>query len=57
MRAYGTGFDTRSCGACGRPEGAAEVESSHYTTEGIVRYLRCPCGRRRVELAGGLSRG
>ncbi|PRY01675.1 hypothetical protein [Allonocardiopsis opalescens] len=26
--------------------------SSHYTSQGIVRYLRCACGRWQVELAG-----
>ncbi|MFC4562537.1 hypothetical protein ACFO4E_11795 [Nocardiopsis mangrovi] len=39
------------CVSCGGPGAAAQVESSHYTSEGIVRYLRCPCGERRVEVA------
>ncbi|NYE48914.1 hypothetical protein HDA32_004034 [Spinactinospora alkalitolerans] len=40
-----------TCGACGREAVEAEVESSHYTSEGIVRYRRCGCGRRWVDLA------
>ncbi|PSK96473.1 hypothetical protein CLV63_11168 [Murinocardiopsis flavida] len=51
------GFAIRVCGACGGPADAAVVESSHYTTQGIVRYLRCPCGRRRVDSAGPSAGG
>ncbi|WP_432993237.1 hypothetical protein [Dactylosporangium sp. CA-233914] len=40
-----------TCSACGRPAAGAAVESSHVTSEGIVRYRRCPCGRRWLELA------
>ncbi|MFC3995693.1 hypothetical protein ACFOVU_07195 [Nocardiopsis sediminis] len=40
-----------NCASCGGPRDAMQVESSHYTSEGIVRYLLCPCGERRVETA------
>ncbi|MEQ4720328.1 ABATE domain-containing protein [Nonomuraea sp. B19D2] len=36
------------CVSCSRPSMSAEVESSHYTSEGVVRYLRCACGQRWV---------
>ena len=41
---------TMSCN-CGRSAKTAAVESSHVTSEGLVRYRRCVCGRRWVELA------
>ncbi|UWP78875.1 hypothetical protein [Dactylosporangium fulvum] len=40
-----------NCTACGRPAAIAEVESSHTTSEGVVRYRRCACGGRWMELA------
>ncbi|MEY9213190.1 hypothetical protein NI17_001995 [Thermobifida halotolerans] len=43
-------MNTGACAACGREAADAEVESSHYTSEGIVRYRRCPCGRRWVDV-------
>jgi hypothetical protein len=39
------------CENCGRPEALAETESVHRTSEGLVRYRRCECGRRWVQLA------
>ncbi|WP_285757076.1 hypothetical protein [Nocardiopsis ansamitocini] len=44
-------MSNESCSACGRAAVAARVESSHYTSEGIVRYRCCPCGRRWVDMA------
>ncbi len=41
----------RDCKDCGERDAAAEVESSHYTSEGIVRYVRCRCGARSVDVA------
>lgn len=38
------------CEACGRLKWGAETESAHYTSEGVVRYRRCACGRRWVEV-------
>ncbi|GAB3205294.1 hypothetical protein ACQEU5_01990 [Marinactinospora thermotolerans] len=39
------------CAACGRESVDARVESAHYTSEGIVRYRQCACGRRWVDVA------
>ena len=39
------------CGSCERPTATAWVESSHATSEGVVRYVRCGCGHRWVEIA------
>lgn len=41
-----------SCAACGRRVDTAETESSHFTSEGIVRYRRCACGHCWVDVAG-----
>jgi DNA-directed RNA polymerase subunit M/transcription elongation factor TFIIS len=40
-----------TCTACGRPSATALVESSHLTSEGVVRYIRCACGNRWIEQA------
>jgi hypothetical protein len=40
-----------ACTACGRRSATARVESTHRTSEGVVRYLRCACGKRWVEQA------
>ena len=40
-----------NCNGCGRSATTAATESSHSTSEGLVRYRRCVCGRRWVELA------
>jgi hypothetical protein len=39
------------CTACEQPTSVAVVESAHPTSEGIIRYRRCPCGARWIELA------
>ena len=39
------------CTACGGPSATARVESTHRTSDGVVRYLRCRCGHRWVEQA------
>ncbi|GAA3455961.1 hypothetical protein [Dactylosporangium matsuzakiense] len=39
------------CSTCGRAATRAATESTHLTSEGIVRYRRCSCGTRWVELA------
>ncbi|MFI5912322.1 hypothetical protein [Dactylosporangium sp. NPDC051541] len=39
------------CSACGRAATRAAIESAHSTSEGIVRYRRCACGNRWIELA------
>ncbi|MFS1301863.1 hypothetical protein [Streptosporangium longisporum] len=39
-----------ACPSCGRP--ATVPASTHHTSEGIVRYARCACGRWLVVLAG-----
>jgi len=41
----------RACSSCERPTATARVESSHATSEGVVRYLRCRCGHRWIEIA------
>ncbi|QFG22660.1 hypothetical protein F7P10_17585 [Actinomadura sp. WMMB 499] len=41
---------TRACEACHRI-GGSRVESAHYTSGGLVRYRRCVCGNRWVEVA------
>ncbi|MEV6926277.1 hypothetical protein AB0M46_17520 [Dactylosporangium sp. NPDC051485] len=40
-----------NCTACGRAAAGAAVESVHPTSEGLVRYRRCACGGRWVEVA------
>lgn len=37
------------CAGCGHPVPMAAIESAHHTSEGLVRYRRCDCGRRWVE--------
>ncbi|RCV48173.1 hypothetical protein [Marinitenerispora sediminis] len=44
-------MSSEQCASCGRFAAVAGVESSHVTSEGLVRYLRCPCGRRWVDVA------
>lgn len=39
-----------TCAKCGRGTATAAVESSHPTSEGTVRYRRCACGSRWMEL-------
>ncbi|MFB9183768.1 hypothetical protein ACFFX1_37025 [Dactylosporangium sucinum] len=39
-----------TCATCGRGTATAAVESSHPTSEGTVRYRRCACGTRWMEL-------
>lgn len=41
--------EMRFCDGCGHPAPMAAVESAHHTSEGLVRYRRCGCGRRWVE--------
>ncbi|MGQ0482304.1 MAG: hypothetical protein ACT4O0_14935 [Pseudonocardia sp.] len=39
------------CPACGWPQAETySVVSTHSTSEGWVRYLRCPCGRLVVQV-------
>ena len=38
------------CAECGWPVSEAAVISMHHTSEGLVRYLRCPCGQVLVQL-------
>jgi hypothetical protein len=38
------------CPSCGWPTTEAEVLSRHRTSEGIVHYLRCVCGRLTVRV-------
>ncbi|WP_329083697.1 MULTISPECIES: hypothetical protein [unclassified Streptosporangium] len=38
------------CPSCGRP--ATVPSSAHYSSEGVVRYSRCACGRWLVVVAG-----
>jgi hypothetical protein len=38
------------CDGCGHPARLAANESTHHTSEGLVRYRRCSCGRRWVQL-------
>ncbi|WP_460755916.1 hypothetical protein [Myceligenerans cantabricum] len=40
----------RRTGPHGSHEHAWVTESSHRTSEGRVRYVRCRCGSRRVDL-------
>ncbi|WP_345540666.1 hypothetical protein [Phytohabitans rumicis] len=44
------------CDSCGHPTALAETESAHHTSQGLVRYRRCACGHRWVELAPFLPR-
>jgi hypothetical protein len=38
------------CARCGWPIDEARVLSTHHTSEGWVRYRRCPCGSVAIEL-------
>lgn len=38
------------CDNCGMAVLDSVIESAHYTSDGVVRYRRCPCGHRWVEL-------
>jgi hypothetical protein len=39
------------CPDCGWPDSELyEVVSTHATSQGWVRYLRCPCGRLAVQV-------
>lgn len=38
------------CAQCGWPDDESEVVSTHHTSEGWVRYRRCPCGVMSIEL-------
>jgi hypothetical protein len=38
------------CTHCGWPTDEAAVLSTHHTSEGWVRYRRCPCGSVAIEL-------
>ncbi|MFC0534008.1 hypothetical protein [Phytohabitans kaempferiae] len=38
------------CDGCGRPALLAVVESAHHTSQGLVRYRRCDCGHRWVQV-------
>lgn len=40
------------CAGCGRPAALAAVESAHHTSQGLVRYRRCGCGHRWVQVFG-----
>ena len=44
-------MSTEHCEHCGREDFEAKVESVHHTSEGVVRYRRCPCGSRWVDTA------
>ncbi|MFC7330614.1 hypothetical protein [Marinactinospora rubrisoli] len=48
-------MSSEQCTSCHRSVAIAGVESSHVTSEGLVRYLRCPCGRRWVDVARFLT--
>ncbi|MCO1657550.1 hypothetical protein [Pseudonocardia humida] len=39
-----------SCARCGWPTTEGAVLSTHHTSEGWVRYRRCPCGSVTIEL-------
>jgi hypothetical protein len=38
------------CTGCGWPIADMVVVSTHHTSEGLVRYLRCPCGQLCLQL-------
>ena len=38
------------CAHCGWPVDEATVLSTHHTSEGWVRYRRCPCGAVAIQL-------
>ena len=40
-----------ACSTCGRLSATARVESTHRTSDGVVRYLKCACGNRWIEQA------
>ncbi|GAB3476494.1 hypothetical protein [Nocardiopsis coralliicola] len=50
---FPSGATGHQCSGCGLPAGLARVESAHYTSTGIVRYLQCPCGARSVDTGTG----
>jgi hypothetical protein len=41
---------TERCAHCGWPVEEARVLSTHPTSEGWVRYRRCPCGSTSIQL-------
>lgn len=42
------------CARCRRPLHDAATVSGHYTSGGLVRYLRCACGALAVEVDGAI---
>jgi hypothetical protein len=38
------------CPACGWPRAELILVSSHHTSAGVVRYLRCVCGAWSIDL-------
>jgi hypothetical protein len=38
------------CTSCGWPLAEASMVSAHRTSEGVVRYQRCVCGRITIRL-------
>lgn len=48
--------EQRECPECGWPEAETyEIVSRHWTTEGVIAYSRCPCGRLQVRRAGRIQ--
>lgn len=38
-----------ACPRCDWPMSEARLLSTHHTSEGVVRYLRCPCGQVTIQ--------
>lgn len=47
-----TGEMRQRCASCGWPVAEAVLLSSHDTSQGVLRYRQCTCGRLLVELSG-----
>ncbi|WP_019630183.1 hypothetical protein [Actinomadura atramentaria] len=43
-------MEIETCPSCPRRAAASDVESAHLTSEGVVRYRRCVCGARWIDL-------
>lgn len=39
-----------ACPHCAWPTSEARVLSAHPTSDGMVRYLRCPCGQVTIQV-------
>jgi hypothetical protein len=48
--AYREECEAVRCAQCGWPLDEAKVLSTHHTSEGWVRYRRCPCGSVAIQL-------